>query len=351
MGVIFDLDQTIIDSRIAYEERRNRNWSAVYALIPQMKPYYGVVKLIHKLLEYGIEVAIVTSSPRSYCERVLDFLGIRGVITVCYHDTEHHKPDPEPILEAISRMVNQEGKWIIAIGDEDKDVVAAKSAGVISVLANWGNYYPYMHNMEKPDLFCRDEECLLRFFNLKGIELEKGGLRERKYHTYQLYDYYPVSKIHDNLSEKIFEEVKERDNRTSICELFCKAFERTYNTITSNTYGIFVVPSSTAGKWNRKLTNCVVPRLEHNLGLINCADYILRHTTHDKQAFGGDRSVESNLSTIKLQYKLPKELNGAIIIDDITTTGNIFEACTQIICEAGIPRENIYCAAIGGTVR
>lgn len=350
MGVIFDLDQTIIDSRIAYEKRKNRDWGAAYALIPQMQPYYGVVELIHRLLEYGIKVAVVTSSPRTYCEKVLNFLGITGVITVCYHDTKNHKPHPEPILEAISRMGNQEGKRIIAIGDEEKDVVAAKSAGVTSVLAYWGNYDSYMNSIEIPDVLCRDEESLLRFFNSTGVELEKGGLRERKYHTYQLVDYYPISKIHDRLSKNIFDEVKERNNRTSICELFCKAFERTYNTIAPNTYGIFVVPSSTAGKWNRKLTNYVVPRLEHNLGLINCADYILRHTTHDKQAFGGDRSVESNLSTIKLQYKLPKELNGAIIIDDITTTGNIFEACTQIICAEGIPRENIYCAAIGGTV-
>ena len=36
MGVIFDLDQTIIDSRIAYEERRAGNWKNVYDLIPQM---------------------------------------------------------------------------------------------------------------------------------------------------------------------------------------------------------------------------------------------------------------------------------------------------------------------------
>ena len=71
---------------------------------------------------------------------------------------------------------------------------------------------------------------------------------------------------------------------------------------------------------------------------------------HDKQAFGGDRSIYSNLSTIKLQYELPRRMKGAFIIDDITTTGNIFEACKQVICAEGIPRENIYCAAIGGTI-
>lgn len=350
MGVIFDLDQTIIDSSIAYEERKNGNWQKVYTLIPKMKPYDGVVKLIHKLLEYGIKVAVVTSSPRSYCERVLDFWGITGVITVCYHDTANHKPDPEPILEAISRMGNQEGKPIIAIGDEEKDIIAANRAGVISVLAYWGNYYSYLYNEVTPSIFCRDEESLLRYFNAKGVELGKGGLRNRGCHIYQLFDYYPISKVHDMLSKEIFEEVKGRNNRTDICEMFCQAFEKRTKQIDPDTYGIFVVPSSTAGKWNSKLTDYVVPRLVNSMGLIDCSNYILRYTTHDKQAFGGDRSVCSNLSTIKLQYDLPKHMQGAFIIDDITTTGNIFEACKQVICAAGIPGENIYCAAIGGTV-
>ena len=91
MGVIFDLDQTIIDSRIAQAERTSRNWKNAYELIPSMRPYKDIVNLIHELLKQGIEVAVVTSSPRPYCERILNWLGITGVVTVCYHDTEKHK--------------------------------------------------------------------------------------------------------------------------------------------------------------------------------------------------------------------------------------------------------------------
>lgn len=42
-----------------------------------------------------------------------------------------------------------------------------------------------------------------------------------------------------------------------------------------------------------------------------------------------------------------------IKIDGITVLGyikNIFKACKRIICADGMPSENIYCAAIGGTV-
>ena len=355
MGVIFDLDQTIIDSSIASEERRNRNWRAVYNMIPEMQPYQGVVRLINKLVSDGVKVAIVTSSPRPYCEKVLDFLGITGVVTVCYHDTQRHKPDPEPLLLAIERMGNQEGKQICVIGDEENDIIAAKAINtinVISILAYWGNPYSYYNwNTDiMPSIFLRDEESLLRFFNITGIDLGMGGLRERTLNTYQLFDYYPISRAHDMLSTQIFQEVKRSGNQSGLCTKFCRALEQQFSEIMPQTYGIFVVPSSTEGKWNSQLVYTVVPRLIISLGLIDCSKHILRHKTHEKQAFGGDRSIQSNLSTIKLQYAFPEGMIGALIIDDITTTGNIFEACKQLICDAGIPSQNIYCAAIGGTI-
>ena len=71
---------------------------------------------------------------------------------------------------------------------------------------------------------------------------------------------------------------------------------------------------------------------------------------HEKQAYGGDRSIKSHLNTIKVSKRIPDMLDGAIIIDDITTTGNIFHACRELLVDQGIPYMNIYCFAVGGTV-
>lgn len=353
MGVIFDLDQTIIDSSIAYEYRKNRNWTKVYTLIPKMKPYEKVVELIKILISQGTEVAVVTSSPRTYCEKILAHLGIFDVITVCYHDTDRHKPNPDPYLLAISKMKNQKGKCISVVGDEEADIIAAKAvkgANIISILAYWNNCMEYYNSKVQPDILCRDEMCLMKLFCTLGLETEESGLRRRAFHVYQLFDYYPISRTHDLLSRKVFEEVKEKNNSISICRRFCHEFKKFKKKIAPNTYGIFIVPSSTAGVWNRKLTNYVVPRLVESMKLIDCSKYILRHTTHEKQAFGGNRSVESNLLTMKLQYKLPSQMVGAFIIDDITTSGNVFESCRQILINEGIDSRKIYCVAIGGTV-
>ena len=179
MGVIFDLDQTIINSSIAYQARRNRDWQLVYSLIPKMKPYTRVVELIKAMVNQGIEVAIVTSSPRPYCTKVLNYLGITNVITVCYHDTQKHKPDPEPMLLAISKMKNQEGKKIIAIGDEENDIIAANRANILSVLAYWSKPNVYNTISVQPNVFCKDEESLIKYFVSQGINIGQSALREK----------------------------------------------------------------------------------------------------------------------------------------------------------------------------
>ena len=54
-----------------------------------------------------------------------------------YHDTQKHKPDPAPIIKAIQNLDIKKEK-AISIGDEGKDIIAAKKAGIKSIAALWG---------------------------------------------------------------------------------------------------------------------------------------------------------------------------------------------------------------------
>lgn len=136
MSIIFDLDQTLIDSSCAIELRRQRRWADVYNLIPQFKVYNGLNDFIKKLLQNNIPICIVTSSPASYCNKVIKYFGWEGVMTVCYHDTKNHKPHPAPILKAIEKFNGKEE--VLSVGDDIKDIQASNSAGVTSILVTWG---------------------------------------------------------------------------------------------------------------------------------------------------------------------------------------------------------------------
>ena len=136
-GILFDLDLTLVDSSILFELRERRLWSEVYKNIPKTKVYEGVHEMIDELIP-SYKLGIVTSSPRTYAERLTSFHGIEIPVLTAYHDTQKHKPHANPILDGISKLGLKPNE-VISIGDEEKDIIASNNAGATSVLASWRN--------------------------------------------------------------------------------------------------------------------------------------------------------------------------------------------------------------------
>ncbi|MGW7162651.1 HAD family hydrolase [Paenibacillus taichungensis] len=137
MAIIFDLDQTLVDSMAAESLRRSRNWKEVYRMIPSLSPYEGIDRIFEILSMKNIPHAIVTSSPTPYCKRVISHLAWDIPITVCYHDTSRRKPYPDPILLAVEKL-GLAKEDILSIGDDPRDIQASKAAGVKAGAALWG---------------------------------------------------------------------------------------------------------------------------------------------------------------------------------------------------------------------
>ena len=137
MGYIFDLDQTVVDSRVAEKYRNQRDWRKVFSLISQFELYEGMEEIFDILHQKGQKICIVTSSPESYCKAILKYFDLQVDYKVCYYDTKNHKPYPDPILKALELM-NENENNVISIGDADNDIIASKKAGVTSCLALWG---------------------------------------------------------------------------------------------------------------------------------------------------------------------------------------------------------------------
>jgi phosphoglycolate phosphatase-like HAD superfamily hydrolase len=136
-GIIFDLDQTLLDTSIAEQYRRTRNWRKVYDLIPMFKPFGNLIEIVGDQVDKGMSTCIVTNSPESYCRKVLSCWAIPVSNMVCYHDTRRHKPEPEPLLLALDRMMLG-NNCAISFGDKNEDVIASNRAGIDSVLCSWG---------------------------------------------------------------------------------------------------------------------------------------------------------------------------------------------------------------------
>ncbi len=165
-AVIFDLDLTLISSSSAESLRKQRAWSEVYKLIPKLGPYEGVSALIATLNEQRIKTAIVTSSPGSYCSRVVKQWAWSISTTVCYHDTKEKKPHPAPIIRALENL-HVSANNAIAVGDAPADIASAKAAKVFAVAALWGIAEHSALVSSEPDLVCATVHELAQFIESK----------------------------------------------------------------------------------------------------------------------------------------------------------------------------------------
>lgn len=155
MGIIFDLDQTLVDSSIAMAWRDKRNWKRVYDLIPKFDVYPGINQLLSWIDKNQIPTCLVTSAPRPYCARVVTRFGWRFDHMVCYHDTSLHKPHPAPIIEAIEKLELESSAATLSIGDQARDIIASNKAGVKILAAIWGTNERQALLNANPDYVCQ----------------------------------------------------------------------------------------------------------------------------------------------------------------------------------------------------
>jgi phosphoglycolate phosphatase len=101
--------------------------------------FEGIPGLIASLLELGLGWGVVTNKSMRFTgplTRQIPLFRSAGAI-VGGDSTPHAKPHPEPLLEA-ARRLRVEARQCIYVGDDERDIVAARAAGMGSVAATYG---------------------------------------------------------------------------------------------------------------------------------------------------------------------------------------------------------------------
>ena len=105
----------------------------------------GVADCLAALDARGLRWGVVTNKATRFTGPVLAGLGLTADVVICGDTTPHAKPHPAPLLEACQRLGVAAGEAIY-VGDDLRDVQAARAAGMPSVAAGYG----YLG--ESPDL-------------------------------------------------------------------------------------------------------------------------------------------------------------------------------------------------------
>jgi len=136
-AILFDLDDTLVQTAQLKALRDSRAWPEVYKALDQSLVAEGTAELIEAARDLG-EVGVVTTAPRPYAERVLAHHGLDVKVIVAYHDVQRRKPHPEPILTA-ARLLGVPIDRTIYIGDEPGDMVSAHQAGAFAIGLSQGS--------------------------------------------------------------------------------------------------------------------------------------------------------------------------------------------------------------------
>jgi phosphoglycolate phosphatase-like HAD superfamily hydrolase len=135
--IIFDFDQTLVDTSPVEHLRAERRWKDVMARLSGLEVYPGIDELLNDLHASGKLLAIVTKSPSMVPKWFIDRQGWPVDVLIGYHDVKFRKPHPEGILTALAK-----GKSAAAdsyhVGDQVQDTEAARAAEVAAIGVTWG---------------------------------------------------------------------------------------------------------------------------------------------------------------------------------------------------------------------
>ncbi len=178
-GVILDLDQTLSDTRIIAHLRKPNRWKEAYSEIPKLVSFPFIDDLIKFCNNNGILVIIITTSPSTYCSKIISHFKWQINGTICYHDVSRIKPDPESFLKAI-KDYDLDIKRTISAGDREMDILASKTAKIPSIGCLWASDEVQKLVNSKPEYIAKTSEELFNIIksfhsskndnNIEGLE-------------------------------------------------------------------------------------------------------------------------------------------------------------------------------------
>jgi HAD superfamily hydrolase (TIGR01549 family) len=148
--IIFDFDQTLVDTRPVEALRAARRWKDVLAQASRLKVYDGINELLHIMHREGQTLAIVTKSPDMVPKAFVRQHRWPIDIVVGYHQVRNRKPHPEGLLLAMSQA-GASPEHTFHVGDQPEDTEASRAAEVVAIGSAWGLEDPTALEASNPD--------------------------------------------------------------------------------------------------------------------------------------------------------------------------------------------------------
>jgi 2-phosphoglycolate phosphatase len=106
-------------------------------LLRHTRVFESMQPVVASIERAGVRWGIVTNKHARFTQPVVEGLRLRAAVVISGDTTPHAKPHPAPLLEA-ARRLDMPPSSCVYVGDDLRDVVAGRSAGMATVAAAWG---------------------------------------------------------------------------------------------------------------------------------------------------------------------------------------------------------------------
>jgi len=166
----FARDETDVQAMLdTYSAHNDEHHDASIAAFEEVLP------VLRTLVEAGYTLGIATSKRKEFALRGLRVSGLPvewfGAI-VTADDVERHKPDPEPLLVALSELGCESPGAAMYVGDSPFDMAAGRAAGMVTVAVAWGPHDEEALARHSPDFTLGKPSELLEI--VEGRRRDKG---------------------------------------------------------------------------------------------------------------------------------------------------------------------------------
>jgi len=104
-------------------------------------PFAGVVPALEGLAASGLAWGVVTNKAERFALPLTTALRLRAQTVIGGDTTGHAKPHPAPLLEA-ARRLGVMPQACLYVGDDERDILAGRAAGMATAVAAWGYLGP-----------------------------------------------------------------------------------------------------------------------------------------------------------------------------------------------------------------
>lgn len=147
------------------------------SLAVHTRPFEGMLELIEQLEHSAVPWGVVTNKPYSLAAAVLEAVGLarRAGVLVGGDTLPERKPHPRPLLHA-AELLQVSPAETVYVGDAERDILAAKAAGMQAVVASFGYLAPTDDPRAWPaDAWADSPLDILEWLRSKPLRARRGS--------------------------------------------------------------------------------------------------------------------------------------------------------------------------------